>query len=96
MADEFNKLEHFSISPGAQLAGSTKLHINRIILILITSLHTNTNFLKDLEPSSHNLTTYCPPPPNRFRKHFQKVGGSAKKFKRGNVMLEKVFSPLTI
>ena len=63
MADEFDKLEHFSISPGAQLAGSTKLHINRMIFILITSLHTNTKCLKDLEPSSHNLTTHCPPPP---------------------------------
>lgn len=62
MADEFDKLEHFSISP-AQLAGSTKLHINRMILILITSLHTNTKCLKDLEPSSHNLTTHFPPPP---------------------------------
>ena len=63
MVDECDKLEHFSISPGAQLAGSTKLHINRMKLILITSLHTNTKCLKDLEPSSHNLTTHCPPPP---------------------------------
>ena len=63
MADEFDKLEHFSISPGAQLAGSTKLHINRMILILIASLYRNTKCLKDLEPSSHNLTTHCPPPP---------------------------------
>ena len=61
MTDEFDKLEHFSISPGAQLAGSTKLHIIRMKLILITSLHTNTKCLKDLEPSSHNLTTHCPP-----------------------------------